>query len=452
MGDVQGPRGSSKMARPRFPPTYPRGCTYEREDNLFVKSGVHVEAAEVAALQMIQERLQIPVPHMHDHTSSESALTIKMDFIEGRTLWEEWPETSADQKLDIVKQLKAIVNAMRSLEPDSAEIGSCDGGPALDLRIYDIYRGGPFSDEEAFNDWLMTGTFKKLIPWFWRKSSDNGFVPIIGSSSRTAISRNRISSSRTTKWWHWLTGNAQGGFRNIGTLSNSFREPRAPRTGTNTHKRYSRRAILTTCSSINFFNGIKSLESNSFSESQETNFAPYLRDTLRPLPIYRHIQSSSTASKVASTMPSTEHPLLEALEYLFNPRMAVVLPVAVPWKTASFAEQLRDVKSSAWRFTELGIAPFEFAYDVSSRPDVSGFQPFISEPRALLDRLGLTEKLGICVFTGEDPSLTTQIEFTQGRANITLPFDIAPENGPNRSIEAVWRFDLSLELDTETRE
>lgn len=125
--------------------------------------------------------------------------------------------------------------------------------------------------------------------------------------------------------------------------------------------------------------------------------------------------------------------------------------VAVPWKTPSLAEQFRDVKGSAWRFTEQGIAPYEFAYDVSSLPDVSGFQPFISELRALLNRLGLTEKLGICVFTGEDTDSTTRVEFTQGRANITLPFDIAPEDGPNRSIEAVWQFDLSPELGTETR-
>ncbi|PMD18682.1 hypothetical protein NA56DRAFT_661318 [Hyaloscypha hepaticicola] len=87
---------------------------------------------------------------------------------------------------------------------------------------------------------------------------------------------------------------------------------------------------------------------------------------------------------------------------------------------------------------------------MSSLPDISGFQPSISELRALLDRLSLPEKLGICVFTGEDLDSTTRVEFTQGRANITLPFDIAPEDGPNRSIEAVWQFDLSPQLGTET--
>lgn len=126
--------------------------------------------------------------------------------------------------------------------------------------------------------------------------------------------------------------------------------------------------------------------------------------------------------------------------------------VAVPWKTTSRAEQLRDVQGSAWRFTERGVAPYEFAYDVNSLPlpDVSDFQPFLSEFRVLLDRLGLTGKLGICAFReGEDLDSTTQMEFTQGRANITLPFDIDPEDGPSRPIEAVWQFVFSSKSDTE---
>jgi hypothetical protein len=43
--------------------------------------------------------------------------------------------------------------------------------------------------------------------------------------------------------------------------------------------------------------------------------------------------------------------------------------------------------------------------------------------------MGLMDTLGICVFPSEDTDSTTQVEFTQGRANITLPFKIAPEDG-----------------------
>lgn len=131
------------------------------------------------------------------------------------------------------------------------------------------------------------------------------------------------------------------------------------------------------------------------------------------------------------------HFFLDADEMLVN-----IGSVAVPWKTSSLATQLHDVRGSAWRFTEQGVAPYEFAYDIASRPDIGSFQPFLSELGALLDRLGLTGKLGICAFTREDQDATTQVEFTQGRANITLPFDIAPQDGPDRSIEAVWQFDL----------
>ena len=35
--------------------------------------------------------------------------------------------------------------------------------------------------------------------------------------------------------------------------------------------------------------------------------------------------------------------------------------VAVSWKTPNRVERLRDVRGGAWRFTEQGIAPYEFA-------------------------------------------------------------------------------------------
>ena len=140
------------------PPAFPRGCTYERHGDFFIKAGPRVEAAEVAALKMIQERLHISVPRMHGHHISSNTVTITMDFVDGETLWDIWQNLSTDQKSNIASQLRAIVDAMRSLKADLSMIGSCDGGQALDLRVYDTYRGGPFTNEEAFNNWLMAGT------------------------------------------------------------------------------------------------------------------------------------------------------------------------------------------------------------------------------------------------------------------------------------------------------
>ena len=132
------------------------------------------------------------------------------------------------------------------------------------------------------------------------------------------------------------------------------------------------------------------------------------------------------------------HFSLDADEMLVN-----IGSVAVPWKTSSLATQLQDVRGSAWHFTDQGVAPVRVRVRYSTQYLMSpAFSPFLSELRALLQRLGLTEKLGICAFTREDQDSTTRVEFTQGRANITLPFDIAPEEGQDRSIEAVWQFEM----------
>ena len=107
---------------------------------------------------MIQQRLSgIPVPRMHSHSASGSKVTIKMDFVEGETLAEKWPDMSADQKSDMARQLRVILTALRSLEPDSPGIHSCDGGAVTELRSHFDYEGGPFSNEAAFNDWLVDG-------------------------------------------------------------------------------------------------------------------------------------------------------------------------------------------------------------------------------------------------------------------------------------------------------
>ncbi|KAI9811976.1 MAG: hypothetical protein M1832_000641 [Thelocarpon impressellum] len=137
-----------------------RGTITERRGDRFIKSGSRVEAGEVAALGMIERRLPaIPVPRMHHHhTDPDGIITIEMDFVDGQTLSDAWPDLSPEDKLGIAEQLRSIIVAMRSLEPGSSSIGPCDGGPALDQRTYSTHRGGPFPAEEAFNEWLIDGT------------------------------------------------------------------------------------------------------------------------------------------------------------------------------------------------------------------------------------------------------------------------------------------------------
>jgi hypothetical protein len=54
------------------------------------------------------------------------------------------------------ESLRAIVGAVRSLESGQhTSIGSCGGGQVVDLR-FTPFRSGPFPDEEAFNEFLIS--------------------------------------------------------------------------------------------------------------------------------------------------------------------------------------------------------------------------------------------------------------------------------------------------------
>ena len=113
--------------------------------------------------------------------------------------------------------------------------------------------------------------------------------------------------------------------------------------------------------------------------------------------------------------------------------------VAVPWDATGGAEELADVNASAWRFTDKGIAPYEFTH---AAPEISldsqAMQPFVLELRAILEKWDLANILGICSLGEKCIDRPATMEFTSGRANITLHFDIAPHDG--NIIDAMWQF------------
>ncbi|KAL9104773.1 MAG: hypothetical protein Q9163_000323 [Psora crenata] len=122
------------------------------------------------------------------------------------------------------------------------------------------------------------------------------------------------------------------------------------------------------------------------------------------------------------------HFLLEHHEMLVN-----VDSVVVPWDTTSGATEL------AGRFTDRGLAPYEFthaAVEVSLHHHL--MQPFLLELGAILEKRNLANILGICSLGEKFIDSPATMEFTSGRANITLPFDIAPHDGT--VIDAMWRF------------
>jgi hypothetical protein len=90
------------------------------------------------------------------------------------------------------------------------------------------------------------------------------------------------------------------------------------------------------------------------------------------------------------------HFLLEHHEMLVN-----VDSVAVPWDTTSGATELAGVNASAWRFTDQGLAPYEFAH---AAVEVSlhrhPMQSFLLELGAILEKRNLFSGERTCLSAG----------------------------------------------------
>ncbi|KFY04302.1 hypothetical protein O988_00877 [Pseudogymnoascus sp. VKM F-3808] len=125
------------------------------DDNTVIKSGSDIQTDEINALRVARE-LQLPVPEVYEaHPLPIMGASIHMSYIPGETLEVAWPTMSPDQKQGIALQLRAIVDKMRSLSSDDNAFRSCGGGMIRDMRSYTTYAGGPFLDEQSFNDFVM---------------------------------------------------------------------------------------------------------------------------------------------------------------------------------------------------------------------------------------------------------------------------------------------------------
>ena len=86
-------------------------------DNTVVKSGKRVVLEEAEALR-IAKQANLPVPHVYSaEKAPDGKVQIRMDHVKGQTLTTVWPDMSADQKKDIVRQLRGILDTMRSIPP-----------------------------------------------------------------------------------------------------------------------------------------------------------------------------------------------------------------------------------------------------------------------------------------------------------------------------------------------
>ena len=77
-----------------------------------------------------------------------------MEHVEGDCLENVWPNMSEDEKISIAQQLGRAISLMRSGQQTETLIGAIDG-LARDCRRYGDYTGGPFTDEESFNTFVL---------------------------------------------------------------------------------------------------------------------------------------------------------------------------------------------------------------------------------------------------------------------------------------------------------
>lgn len=115
-----------------------------------------------------------------------------------------------------------------------------------------------------------------------------------------------------------------------------------------------------------------------------------------------------------------------------NEKLVDVGHVAIPC-----AEELPNVSASSWRFIDEGIAPYEFVRS-ATETSLAQMEPFLAEFRTIINKRSLDHVFGICSLKEESIDGPVTTEFTSGRANITLPFDITPNDG--NLVDAMWQF------------
>ncbi|KAH6849600.1 kinase-like domain-containing protein [Chaetomium sp. MPI-CAGE-AT-0009] len=98
--------------------------------------------SEVEAMRFVSSHTSIPVPRVY--AAGEHHFT--MEFIEGETLEQAWGNTlSAEDK-----------TLLRAIKSPNGLICSFGGRPAVVARRRFAYRGGPFTNEAAYNDFLLS--------------------------------------------------------------------------------------------------------------------------------------------------------------------------------------------------------------------------------------------------------------------------------------------------------
>ncbi|KAH8675139.1 kinase-like domain-containing protein [Ilyonectria robusta] len=133
-------------------------------DNTVVKSGKRIAIGEAEALK-VAALAGVPAPCVHDaHAAPNGQVHIRMSYIQGQSLDTLWPEMSTEQKKDIARQLRVMIEKMRSVAPPPHLISACDGSEIRDTRVHFTYHSSACQDESAFNEFLLSALYEQTPP------------------------------------------------------------------------------------------------------------------------------------------------------------------------------------------------------------------------------------------------------------------------------------------------
>ncbi|KAF5676556.1 kinase-like domain-containing protein [Fusarium heterosporum] len=117
---------------------------------------LHTEMAEVEMMRFVRNNTSIPVPNVQNAYKDEKTgkVVIVMDYVEGRTLKEAWPDLNETEKESVLLQLRDYMAELHTFKGDF--IGCIDGSACNDQYFNDKPEDfGPYKTEEEFNQGIV---------------------------------------------------------------------------------------------------------------------------------------------------------------------------------------------------------------------------------------------------------------------------------------------------------
>lgn len=109
-------------------------------------------------MEFVTQHTTIPVPKVYSAFEYRGAVYIVMQRVNGTTAAHNWHLRTEESRLQILSQLKGMVEQLRRLQPpDGFGVANIDRGPIFDSRLPKQFYWGPFDSISDFHSALLDG-------------------------------------------------------------------------------------------------------------------------------------------------------------------------------------------------------------------------------------------------------------------------------------------------------